>query len=149
MIDFSTTTTFQLVRRLAAAGQHAPSLYMLVCETAVSAAIRADIAAEAQVQLGLNLRLLAASDVLQERLEEIFTSESGFPLILITLDRWLPKLVDSFDRNVVLLARAGILLFVANRKIAERVLAAAPNLRNRLTDVLLIKPDETFGDAQA
>lgn len=149
MIDFSTTTTFQLIRRLAAGGQHTPSLYMLVCETAVSDAVRADIAAEAQIQLGLNLRSLAASDVLPERLEDIFTPDSVLPLILITLDRWLPKLVDSFDRNVVFWARAGIVLLIASREIAERVLAAAPNLRNRLTDVLLIKPDEVFGDTRA
>jgi hypothetical protein len=149
MIDFSTTTTFQLVRRLAAAGQDTPALYMLVCEAAVGDAVRADIAAEAQVQLGLNLRLLAASEVQPERLEDAFTSDTFSPLILITLDRWLPRLIASFDRNVVLLARAGIVLLIASREIAERVLAAAPNLRNRLTDILLIKPDEASGDARA
>jgi len=149
MIDFSTTTAFRLVRRLAAAGQATPSLYMLVCESAIMDAIRADIVAEIEVQLGLNLRLLAASKMRPERLEEAFTPDTVLPLILITLDRWLPKLVDSFDRNIVLLTSAGVVLLVASPVIAERVLAAAPNLRNRLTDVVLIKPDEAFGDPRA
>jgi hypothetical protein len=149
MIDFSATTAFRLVRRLAAAGQDTPSLYLLVCETAAMDAVRADLAAEVQVQLGFNLRLLAASELRAERLEDAFTPETVWPLILITLDNLPPNLVDSLDRNIVLLTRAGAVLLVASRKIAECVLKAAPNLRNRLTDILLIKPDEAFGDPQA
>jgi hypothetical protein len=42
-----------------------------------------------------------------------------------------------------------MVLLLASHEIAERALAAGPNLRNRLTDVLLIKPDEAFGDARA
>ena len=85
----------------------------------------------------------------KSRLEDAFTPDTVSPLILITLDKWLPKLVGYFDRNIVLLTRAGTVLLVASRKIAERVLAVAPNLRNRLTDVLLVKPDEALGDPQA
>lgn len=147
MIDFSSTTAFRLVRRLAAAGQNTPSVYLLVCETAAMDAILADIMAEVQVQFGFNPRLLSASRVPPERLEDAFTSDSTSPLVLVTLDRWLPQLVDSFDRNVVLLTRDGIVLLVASRKIAERVLATAPNLRNRLTDILSMRTDEAFGDA--
>jgi len=149
MIDFSATTPFRLVRRLAAAGQDTPSVYLLVCEAGAMQAVRADIAAEVQVQLGFNLRSLAASEVRPERPEEAFTRETDRPVVLVTLDRWLPRLVDSFDCNIVLLTRAGIVLLLASHEIAERALAAGPNLRNRLTDVLLIKPDEAFGDARA
>jgi hypothetical protein len=112
-------------------------------------AVRADIAAEVQVQLGFNLRSLAASEVRPERLEEAFTPETVWPVVLVTLDHWLPKLIDSFDRNIVLLTGSGVVLLLASHEIAERALAAGPNLRNRLTDVLLIKPDEAFGDGRA
>jgi hypothetical protein len=149
MIDFSATTAFRLVRRLAAAGQDTPSLYLLVCETAVMDAVRADIAAEVQVQLGFNLRLLAASEVRPERLEDAFTSDTVGHVILVTLDHWLPKLIESFDRNIVLLTRAGMVLLLASHEIAEHALAAGPNLRNRLTDVLVVKSDEAFGDERA
>lgn len=149
MIDFSATTPFRLVRRLAAAGQDTPSVYLLVCDAAAVDAVRADIAAEVEVQLGFKVRSLAASEVLPERLEDAFTAETVRPVVLVTLDRWLPRLVDSFDRNIVLLTRAGIVLLLASQVIAERALAAGPNLRNRLTDVLSIKPDEAFGDARA
>jgi hypothetical protein len=149
MIDFSATTPFRLVRRLAAAGQNTPSVYLLVCDAAAVDAVRADLAAEVQVQLGSNLRSLAASEVRPERLEDAFTLETDRPVVLVTLNRWLPKLVDSFDRNIVLLTRAGIVLLLASHEIGERALATGPNLRNRLTDVLSIKPDETFGDARA
>jgi len=149
MIDFSATTAFQLVRRLAAAGPATPSAYLLACDPAVMDAVRSDIAAEVQVQLGFHLRSLTASEVPPERLAEALTRDAVWPLVLITLDRWLPKLMRSFDGNIVLLTEAGTVLLVASREIAERVLATAPNLRNRLTDVLLIEPEEVFGDRRA
>jgi len=145
MIEFSVTTAFRLVRRLAAAGPDTPSVYLLVCEAAAMDAVRADMAAEVQIQLGLNLRSLAASEVRPERLEDAFTTETAWPMVLVTLDHWLPKLVDSLDRNIVLVTRAGTVLLLANHEIAQRALAAAPNLRSRLTDVLAIRPDEAFG----
>jgi hypothetical protein len=149
MMDFSATTPFQLVRRLAAAGQDSPSMYLLVCEAASMDAARADIAAEVEVQLGFKLLPLAGLEVRPDRLDDAFTAETVWPIVLVTLDQWLPKLVDSFDRNIVLLTRAGIVLLLASPEIAERALAAAPSLRNRLTDVLSIKPDEALGDSGA
>lgn len=145
MIDFSRVTPFKLVRRLAAAGQRGVSVYLLVGETADIPAVQADVSAEVQVQLGANLRSLAASELRSERLEDAFRADEGWPVVLITLDRWVPKLVDSLDCNVVLVTRVATVLFLANKEIAERVLTAAPNLRNRLTDVLAISPDEAFG----
>jgi len=149
MIDFSATTPFGLVRRLAAAGQESPSVYLLISEAAAIDAVQADIAAEVQVQLGVNLRSLAASEVRPERLEDAFGADSMSPVVLITLDHWVPKLIDSLDRNIVLVIRAGPVLLLANFEIAERALAAAPNLRNRLTDVLAIRPDESVGGSPA
>ena len=41
------------------------------------------------------------------------------------------------------------MLLLADFEVAERTLAAAPNLRNRLADVLLIKPDDVLRHAVA
>ena len=149
MSDFSPTTAFRLVRGLAAAGQDAPCLYLLICEAGAMDAVRADLTAEVQVQLGFDIRLLTASEVRPEKLEEAFVGDAVRPVILFTLDRWLPKLIDSLDCNVVVLTRAGTVLLLADRQIAERALAAAPNLRSRLADVLAIAPDQAFGGARS
>ncbi len=149
MTDFTPTTPFGLVRRLAAAGQESPSLYLLISEGAAIDAVQADLAAEVRVQLGVNLRSLAASEVRPERLEDAFAADMASPVVLINLDRWAPKLIRSFDRNIVLMTRTGPVLLLTSPEIAERVLAVAPNLRNRLTDVLAIRPDEAFGGERA
>jgi hypothetical protein len=145
MTDFSTTIAFGLVRRLAAVGTDTPSLYLLVSEAGAMRAIEADIAAEVQVQLGVELRSLAAAEVGTGRLAEAFTQDPGRPVTLITLDHWLPMLVTALDRNVVRLTRGGAVLLLADHRVAERMLSAAPSLRNRLSDVLAIRPEEAFG----
>ena len=99
MSDFSTTTPFGLVRRLAAAGQDSPSAYLLISEATAIDAVQADIAAEVQVQLGVNIRSLAASGVQPERLEVAFAADSTSPVVLITMKHWAPKLIDSLDRD--------------------------------------------------
>lgn len=149
MTDFAPTTPFGLARRLAAARQDSPSLYLLICQASAIEAVQVDITAEVQVQLGLNLRSLAASEVQPERLEEAFARSSGSPVVLIRLDRWAPKLIDSLDRNIVLVTTVGPVLLLTTIEVAQRALASAPNLRNRLTDVLAIRPDEAFGGARA
>ncbi len=131
------------------AGQEVPSVYLLILEPATAMAIQADLAAEVQVQLGTTLRSLVASEMEPERLDDAFRQDVEWSVVLIAVDRWVPKLIDSIDRNVVLLTNAGTVLLVANRELAERVLTAAPNLRNRLTDVLAISPDEVFGGVPA
>jgi hypothetical protein len=149
MTDFSATIAFGLIRRLAAAGTDTPSLYLLISDTGATRAIEADIAAEVQLQLGLGLRSLVAAEMRLDRLEEAFKRDPDRPVTLITLDHWLPKLVTALDRNVVSLTRGGAVLLLANQAIAERLLSAAPNLRNRLSDVLTIRPDEAFGGPMA
>jgi len=149
MTDFSATIAFGLVRRLAAAGTDTPSLYLLISDAGAIRAVEADIAAEVQVQLGLGLRSLVAAEMGLDRLEEALKRNPDRPVTLITLDRWLPKLVTALDRNVVSLTRGGAVLLLANQAVAERLLWAAPNLRNRLSDVLAIRPDEAYGGPMA
>ena len=149
MIDFSGTTPFRLVRRLAAAGQNTPSVYLLFSEADAFAAVLADIAAEVKVQFGFDLRSEQASELRLEALAEAFTPDAIRPIVFITLNQWLPDLIDWLDRNVVLLTRSGGVLLLADPKEGERALAKAPNLRNRLTDVLSIRPEESFGGARA
>jgi hypothetical protein len=148
MTEFATTSPFSLVRRLAAVGQGTPSVYLLICDAAGVDAVVADMAAEVRIQLGLNLRPFVASQLRPESLEP-FTQRYAGDVVVITLDRWLPTLVSSFDRNIVLLTATGTVALIATIEIAERVLRAAPNLRNRLTDVLFLKPEEVFGDSRA
>src|SRR5579863_9177365 len=146
MIDFSPTTPFRLARRLAAAGQDTPSIYLLICKAPAMDAVRADLAAEVEIQLGSKLRTLLGSDVRPELLDDAFKHDTIWLISLVTLNRWLPTLVDSLDRNIVLLARARTaVLLLATPEVAERALASAPNLRNRITDVLSIGPDEALG----
>jgi hypothetical protein len=149
MTDFSVTIAFGLVRRLAAAGTETPSLYLLISDAGAIRAVQADIAAEVQVQLGVGLRSLTAAEVRLDRLEGAFKRYPDRPVTLITLDRWLPKLVTALDRNVVSLTRRGSVLLLADQGVAERMLSAAPNLRNRLSDVLAIRPEEVLGGPMA
>ena len=124
-------------------------MYLLICEAGAMNAVRADLTDEVQVQLGFDIRFLTASEVRPEKLEEAVAGDAVRPVVLVTLDRWAPKLISSLDRNIVVLTRAGTVLLLADRQIAERALAAAPNLRSRLADVLAIKPDEAFGGARS
>lgn len=149
MTDFSATIAFGLVRRIAAAGTDTPSLYLLIADAGDIRAIEADITAEVQVQLGVGLRSLVAAEMKLDRFEEVFTRDPERPVTLITLDHWLPKLVTALDRNVVSLTRGGAVLLLASRAVGERLLSAAPNLRNRLSDVLAIRPDEAVGGTMA
>ena len=148
MTEFSVTTPFRLVRRLAAVGPAAPSIYLLVCDAAEMDAVLADMAAEVYIQLGLTLRPFAASELRPDTLAALSERNPG-DLVVITLNRWVPALVSSFDRNIVLLTAGGTVVLLAIRDIAERMLSAAPNLRNRLTDVLVLRSDEALGDPQA
>ena len=144
MTGFSATTAFRLVRRLAAIGPDSPSLYLLIADAPAMQAIQADIAAEVQVQLGVTLRSLAAVDVRLDKLEDVFPQACDMWVTLITLDRWLPRLVTTLDRNIVLLTRSGAVLLLASPEVTERLLPAAPNLRNRLTGVFGIRLEQAF-----
>ena len=149
MTNFIPITPFEFVRRLALAGREVPSVYLLIVEPATTAGIETDLLAEIQIQLGTRVRSLVASALQPERLDDAFRQEADQPVILISIDRWVPKLIHSMDSNVVLLTQGGALLLLADRELAERVLSAAPNLRSRLADVLEMTPDSVFGGLSA
>jgi hypothetical protein len=106
-------------------------------------AVQSDLAAEMDVQLGSELRLLDSSNLSLEQLFEAIAPNGQPRAVLLTIRQWERKLVDSLDRNIVLVTEAGPLLLLTDFEIAERILSAAPNLRNRLADVLLITPDQS------
>ena len=145
MIDFSATTTFGVVRRVAATGLSTPSIYVLICEPGDLGAVQEDLAAEIEVQLGSELRSLDASNITFDVLLDANAHANGPGIVLLAMRRWEHILVDSIDRNIVLLTESGALLLLTSFDVAERILAKAPNLRSRLTDVLLIGPDEALG----
>jgi hypothetical protein len=151
MTNFIQITPFGFVRRLALAGRGVPSVYLLIVEPTTTAGIQTDLLAEIQIQLGTGTRVrsIVASALQPERLDYAFRQEADQPVILMSIDRWVPKLIHSMDRNVVLLTRGGAILLLTNRELAERVLSAAPNLRNRLVDVLEMTPDSVFGGLPA
>jgi hypothetical protein len=148
MTEFSATTAFRLVRRLAAVGRDTPSVYLLICDAAEMTSVLADMTVEVQIQLGLNLRSFAGSELHPGSLEALTERNVG-DLAVIILDHWFPKLVRSFDRNVVMLTSGGTVVLLATPDIAEGMLRSAPNLRSRLTDILLLRPEEALREAGA
>lgn len=147
MTDFLATTPFSFVRRLAAAGPATSSLYLLICDADESGAILADMTAEVRIQLSQDVQTLAGSELQTGNLKSSNQLATG-DLLVIVFDRWLPKVVSSLDRNIVLLTGGGITTLIATPGIADRVLGGAPNLRNRLTDVLILKREDDLADSQ-
>ena len=138
-MEFSDITAFRLVRGLGAAGARNPAIYLLICESESMVAVEADLRAEAEVQLGVAIRVDTASDVLRNSLPVWHDGSTR----LIHFDQWLPELVDAMDRHSALLVQdGGQLLLLADSSTAERILKKAPNLRSRLTDVFSIRPDD-------
>lgn len=149
MSDFGHSTAFGFVRRLAATGVGCPSMYLLLSESSAIEAVQADLVAEIEVQLGSEIRMRVASEVAPEKLEQAFLPSGAPAVTLVRFDRWVPQLVQSLDRNVVLLTRAGVVLLLSTMDLGRRTLAAAPNLRSRITDVLSLTPDEGVGGRRA
>lgn len=144
MIDFSTTTAFGLVRRMAVLGQNGPAIYLLICEGSDFEPVQADLAAEIDVQLGARIESLAASLPVLDQWLDAPVQGPQRAVILLTLRRAEHKVISFLDRNVVLLAQRGQVLILTEFDVGERVLAAAPNLRNRMADVLAIRPDDAL-----
>jgi hypothetical protein len=140
MTQFAGTTIFQLVRRLAAAGLKSSSLYLLICADPDIDSVRSDLELEVRAQLGFLPRSFSTSEVISDRLEDAFSQNEEKPFVIITVDHWNPGLFQSLDRNVVLLERAGTVILIATAEFAERALVKAPNMRNRFTDILAVKP---------
>ena len=93
MIEFARITPFQLVRRLAASGQEGSSIYMAIAEPPAIDAVEADLAAEIEVQLGID----AVPSRLRIPLDRFDEALRGSRLARAAGDfrPWLPKLVES------------------------------------------------------
>ena len=64
----------------------------------------------------------------------------------LRIDEWSQVLVGLLDTHVVRLEEAGACyLFLTTAELSDQLLVAAPNFRNRLTEVLRIVPDDPSG----
>ncbi len=139
--EFSPTTAFRLLRRLAL-GQSG-AMYLLVYREGDYPAVEADLRAEFEVQMANSLRIGRVSELLDVN-ETIELPEPG-PFRAFLIDRWSPELVTLLDTHVVRLERTGAqFLFLTSPALAEQLLVEAPNFRSRLTDVLHLVPDEAL-----
>lgn len=140
MIAFSTTTAFRLVRRLVL-GQGSTGMYLLIYEEGTASAIESDLHAEVEVQMASPLPIARASDLVD--VDDGMAAWGERPVRALNIDRWSPELVALLDTHVVRLERTGAqFLFLTTPALAEQLLVAAPNFRNRLTEVLTIIPED-------
>ncbi len=143
MIDFSTTTAFRLVRWLAL-GQGTTAMYLLIYEEGSQSAIEADLQAEVDVQLSSSLPIGRVSERLD--IGGLLGLPDHGPIRVLRIDRWSPELIALLDTHVIRLEQTGAqFLFLATPVLAQKLLVEAPNLRNRLTEVLRIVPDDPSG----
>lgn len=110
-------------------------------------AVRADLAAEVDIQLAVQLDFLEPSIPALEKWLNSSVSRNAREVVLLALGRPEQKVISFLDRNVVLMAQRGQVLVLTERSVGERMLAGAPNLRNRIADVLAIDPDDALSGA--
>jgi hypothetical protein len=126
--------------------QGSTAIYLLIYEDDAQPDIEADLKAEVEVQLGSRLTIGPVSELLREddgvRLADVD------PIRVLRIDRWSSELIGLLDTHVIRLERTGAqFLFLTTDKLSEQLLVAAPNFRNRLTEVLRIVPDDPSGGA--
>jgi hypothetical protein len=143
VIDFSTTTAFRLVRRLAM-GQGISAMYLLIYEEGTELLIETDLCAEVDVQLSIPLPIGRVSELIE--VDALLGLPDSGPIRVLRIDRWSPELVTLLDTHVIRLEQTGAqFLFLTTPALAEQLLIQAPNFRNRLTDVLRVIPDDPSG----
>jgi hypothetical protein len=143
MMDFSTTTAFRLVSRLAM-GQDSTAMYLLIYEEGAQTVIEADLQAEVEVQLSSPLSIGRVSELAD--LDGALGASGAGPIRILHIDRWSPGLVALLDTHVIRLEQSGAqFLFLTTLAVAGQLLVAAPNFRNRLTEILQIVPDDPSG----
>jgi hypothetical protein len=143
MIDFSTTTAFRLVRRLAM-GQGSTAMCLLIYEEGAQSAIEADLKAEVEVQLSSSLTIGRVSEMLD--VDNTLGLPDAGEIRVLRIDRWSPELVALLDTHVICLEQTGAqFLFLTTLALTEKLLVAAPNFRNRVTEILRIVPDDPSG----
>jgi hypothetical protein len=139
MIAFATTTAFRFVRRLAT-GQGSAAMYLLIFNEDAQASVEADLRAEFEVQMGRRMKIGRVSRT--HDVQEALDSPASEQVRVLRIDRLSSRVVAMLDTHVVRLERAGAqFVFLATQELAERLLTRAPNLRNRLTEVLRIVPE--------
>jgi hypothetical protein len=104
MIDFSATTAFRLVRRLAM-GQGSTAMYLLICEEGTESLIETDLRAEVDVQLSTPLPIGRVSE-LPDVDAQLGLPDAG-PIRVLRIDRWSPELVPLLDTHVIRLEQTG------------------------------------------
>jgi hypothetical protein len=121
-------------------------MYLLIHADCEESVIEADLQAEAEVQLGSHVPIGPVLDLLNE--PGGLKLDDTNPIRILRIDRWSPELIGLLDTHVIRLERSRAqFLFLATDNLSERLLVAAPNFRNRLTEVLRILPDDPSGDA--
>jgi len=140
MIDFSMTSPFRLVRRLAM-GQGSNAMYLLIYEDGAQSAIEADLKSEVEVQLSSSLPIGRVSEMLD--VDNLLGLSDTGDMRVLRIDRWSPELVALLDTHVIRLEKTGAqLVFLTTLALTERLLSEAPNFRNRLIEILRIVPDD-------
>jgi hypothetical protein len=143
MNDFSTTTAFRLMRRLALVPE-SNAMYLLIYEDGELLLVEADLLAEAEVQLGSRLQIGSVSDLLID--PGGLTTKDKNPIRVLRIDDWSPELIGLLDTHVIRLEQVRAqLLFLTTDALSEQLLVAAPNFRSRLAEVLRILPDSSAG----
>jgi len=141
MSEFDHTTPFRLVRSIGAAGSGNPAIYLLICEAEAASAVESDLLDEIRAQLDGPVHVETASELLSQ-----FSLSRDTSIRLVHINQSFPDLISSLDRHSPLLVRdGGQLLLLAVKQTAERLLEKAPNLRNRLTGVFQIEPEDLSG----
>jgi hypothetical protein len=141
-MTFSAVTPFRLVRALAMSGVRNPSIYLLICDGRAVATVESDLLSEAKAQLGIEISVTTASQLLRQRLPPWRDGS----IRLVYFDAWRPELIQALDRHSPLLVQdGGKLLLLGDDNVGQRILSAAPNLRSRLTDVFRIAPENLSG----
>ncbi len=143
MSDFSTTTAFRLIRRLAL-GEGSTAMYLLIHEEGQQPMVESDLQAEAEVQFGGRFPIGSVSDLLNEPTGVRLNAKH--PIRVLRIESWSPELLGLLDTHVIRLERSQAqLLFLTTDALSEQLLVAAPNFRSRLTEVLRILPDNPAG----
>jgi hypothetical protein len=138
MTSFVSTTSFELVRRLAAAGSPTPSLYLLICDARLIRHIQDELSIEIRVQLGEDPLMIKPTKNDAVDLPGILASER--PAIFIAGNHLVGAFAE-LDRNVASIGGAGPIFILATASTAGRILASAPHLRSRMADVFCIIRD--------
>lgn len=121
-------------------------MYLLIQEDGEQPFVEADLQAEAEVQLGSRLLIGSVSDLLSD--PGSLTLNDKNSIRVLRIDHWSQELIGLLDTHVIRLERSQAqLLFLTTDVLSEQLLAAAPNFRSRLTEVLRILPDSPVGDA--